>query len=118
MPQLAIAEYITGPPESGQHAEAPDNWLEGKGCELLEHDLTEEANVERERCRERVPVDFLQPTFQGEKLKRLWDALAGIESECKTPGWDGYGAAPLSSDALTEIKALLELLPSPLPAQL
>lgn len=116
MPDLAIAEYITGPPELGQHAEVPDNWFEGKGCELLEHDLTEEANVGRERCRERVPFHFLQPTFQEEKLKRLWDDLARIESECKMPGWDGYGAAPLSSDVLTEIRTLLEFLPSPLPA--
>ena len=113
MPTLAAAHRVSTP---GSGECTPDNWLEGKGCELLEHDLTEEANVERERCRERVPVDFLQPTFQGEKLKRLWDALAEIESECKMPGWDGYGAAPLSSDALAEIKVLLQLLPPYMPA--
>lgn len=112
MPNPEMTECITACLESGK--DRPEDWCDDNGDEPFR--LIEQVNVGKERRREKAPFDFIQPTVQGEKLKRLWDTLAGIESECKMPGWDGYGAAPLSSDALTEIKALLELLPSSLPA--
>lgn len=41
----------------------------------------------------------------------LHDELAEVWSECREPNWDGYGALPVSPEALRNMYVFLEALP-------
>jgi hypothetical protein len=46
----------------------------------------------------------------------LRDELATVWEECRSPNWDGFGALPVTADALQNAYRLLEGLPPDIPA--
>lgn len=109
MPELIDTEYLADLRE-----EAPDHWLEETQelwCKLEKPESFREA-----RIREKEILGLRHSVFDEEKLNKLRTSLEDIRSECSKPGWDGYGAAPISADALSEAEALLRVLPASLPA--
>lgn len=107
MPSLEAANYTVDSPAIGKRP--LDSWFQ-ESCKYwfvhdqVEHD--EEIGLHKE-----VVVGLLVASVQEEKLKELLDSLVNIEAECRTHNWDGYGAKPVSSGAIREIKLLSTLLP-------
>ncbi len=43
--------------------------------------------------------------------KGVFDDLSGVAEECRTPNWDGYGAASVSEETFRQAYRFLEALP-------
>jgi hypothetical protein len=71
--------------------------------------------------------NFLRESFaearDAREISRYWSAtldealddLAGLKQECAEPGWDGYGAEPISAETLEQVVAFLRALPEDVP---
>lgn len=110
MPKLNFIQTIAFP-ESGK-CEIVKDWIQPHKAEI-EH-WTEQEGIKDEKFAEKRIWQTAKRTSLGKQVEELWTALEEIEAECQTPGWDGYGAEPVSQDALQEIRKLLTLLPSDL----
>jgi hypothetical protein len=54
----------------------------------------------------------LQDSFSlGLAGKGVFDELCAVAEECRTPNWDGYGAAPIRAQVLWQTFLFLESLP-------
>ena len=56
-----------------------------------------------------------EPTPQDDKLEESLTSLGEIQSGCKSPGWDGFNARPITQDAISETEKFLRKLPSSVP---
>ena len=75
------------------------------------------SNIREDKYLETIECPPAERASTSEKTKEdLQTALAEIESECQTLGWDGYGAKPITPEAISEIRKLLKLLPAYAPA--
>jgi hypothetical protein len=83
---------------------APSNVGFSDVSELYIRILKEQIGQMRNRT-----VTFERP------LEKAQEALFEVFGECKVEDWDGYGASPVTPDALDEIWRLIQLLPSFLP---
>jgi hypothetical protein len=52
----------------------------------------------------------------GEKNREILKLLDEISEECNTDDWDGYGAVPVSNDALAKARDFIAAFPPNLPA--
>lgn len=55
-----------------------------------------------------------EPISSGWK-RLLHDEVAELASECSTPGWDGYGADPISEEAELRAHYLIDVAPESIP---
>ncbi|GEM_PF-5566421 len=88
-----------------------NEWVEDKVGEIYLPNVSGQADAAEEVLLEKKE----KHSIREEQIGPLLQIVSGIESECQVAGWDGYGAEPVSRDALAEIKKLLKFLPSYLP---
>jgi hypothetical protein len=55
--------------------------------------------------------ELLDSHFLGFGAKLAMNGLAAVAQECRTANWDGYGAEPVSQEAIDQAKRFLEALP-------
>ena len=60
---------------------------------------------------DRAIYHISQPAFSGTRINEIWNNLDDIQLECAKINWDGYGAVPVSGDAIAEAKVLLKGFP-------
>lgn len=73
------------------------------GSSASAHYVAEQSEQGRRRLQESFSL--------GLAGKGIFDELRSVAEECRTPNWDGYGAAPINPQVLRQAFLFLESLP-------
>ncbi len=76
--------------------------------------VSEDSQLIRNKF-EKAIAELRETITAGQSLRKALETLEEIYEEASLDNWDGYGAKPVTKEALFETQKLLDLLPSSVP---